>query len=730
MANDDSAGNAPIAPRSSRGHSRRTVLWILLGLGALGMGAMLLFRTAAPPQPDATKALPDPVADSDEPVVHNPGYVGIQACSPCHARRVTDFLKTGHFNACRLPEPGTMAEGFAPGRGTHASLDPAVRFEMAQSGNDFQMTTIADPPAGAQRTASRIGLVYGKGKLDEVYFSWTGNRLFELPVSWLHPSHEWGHTNLSHHSSGSFAREATTRCLECHTTWFEHTPGTANEYNPSSFLIGVTCERCHGPAREHVDFHKAHPQADTATAIVRPHRLSRERQLEVCTQCHSNATKSRKPAFTYRPGEALDTCFRTIDSKHPEGDHVANQIKYLRESKCFQKSDALTCTTCHDPHRPHEPAEEHAGDRSCLKCHQPANCTDRERLPVAVRDNCASCHMPPQVWMNVLFHTDEDKYMPPIRRFQHRIAVYPDARQTVLLEWYRTQSDEKSKREAARLSGLLVERWSKESDDRRRDYRFLAAIGAIREALRIDPTEPTRAKLRELLAIQSKLDADMNEAVYQIDRRRPAVAVDTLNAILTVKPDWAKAHGKLGTAYAMTGQNDLAQKHLQLVAKYDPEDPYGYNMLGWLAYLQDKAEESVISLRKADEIQPFDSHINYRLGLALTKWGKFSEAAERFRHVLVIDPTNAGGCQGLSNALGKLGRFAEAVPFAERAARYTEERNPDVLLSLADAYAGAGRWQDASDAADKALSRAQESDPNLVPQIRERLSEFRLRTGR
>ena len=48
----------------------------------------------------------------------------------------------------------------------------------------------------------------------------------------------------------------------------------------------------------------------------------------------------------------------------------------------------------------------------------------------------------------------------------------------------------------------------------------------------------------------------------------------------------------------MIGQDERAVEHLQAVARYDPDDPYGYNMLGWLAYLKGKGNEAVESFRR------------------------------------------------------------------------------------------------------------------------------------
>jgi hypothetical protein len=67
--------------------------------------------------------------------------------------------------------------------------------------------------------------------------------------------------------------------------------------------------------------------------------------------------------------------------------------------------------------------------------------------------------------------------------------------------------------------------------------------------------------------------------------------------------------------------------------------------------------------------------------------------------------------------------------FARRAARLTGFQNPDVLVTLAEAYADAGRPAEADETASRALAAAQASNPHMLPQIRRRLEEMRARAG-
>jgi tetratricopeptide (TPR) repeat protein len=594
---------------------------------------------------------------------------------------------------------------------------------MSRADDNFFQTAIRKTAAGEQRTQSRIDLVYGEAPNDEVYFSWRGDRLYELPVAWLHPVGDWGSASFDPEAE-DFSREVLARCLECHNTWFEHIPGTTNQYRRDSFQLGVTCEKCHGPGREHIEHHRGNPAAQAATFIVHPGDLPRERQMEVCAQCHSNAMKHRRPPNTYRPGEPLDVYFRTLITRYPEDDRVANQVEYLRESKCFQKSDSLTCISCHDPHRPKAANPPSSGFETCSACHAPDDCRERPRLPGAVKDNCVGCHMPLRSKIQVNFHTAKDPYIAPVKRWEHRIGVYPEARDELLLAWRRTQSDDAGSEEAARLARSLAQHWMQVAEERVREYRFVAAIDACRESLRFAPESPARDKLPAYIAIQEKLDSDWRLANRLLQEQRHAEAIEVLTGILTVKPDWADVHGKLGTLYATTGKRDLATQHLELVARYDPDSPYGHSMLGWLALLDGRLEESLEHYRAADEVEPRNAEINARWGMVLVRLERWSEAVERFRQVLALEPDHIEGALGLAHALSRQGEMDEAVKCALRAAELTGFQNPDVLMGLAELYAVCGRIADARATAAQALEIAETTDPSLIPMIRARLEHY------
>lgn len=685
---------------------RVVVAILFLAGGGLGLWFWLRPDGSSQQKPENEED-PDPLQ-----AVVNPGYVGIGVCAECHAERCTEFQRTRHFHAC-VPASGIASPGFAPGRGVHPTRDPTLSFEMSRSGDEYLATVSQATSQGVNRVAYPIDLAYGAGGAgDEMYFSWRDDQLYNLPLGWLYPLNRWGHTVETIEP-----REAPSGCVECHNTWAAHAPGTANRFRRSDMILSVTCERCHGPGQEHVAYHRIRPK-ETAHAITHPGHLDRERLIEVCTQCHSNV-KRRGPAFSYRPGEPLENHFHATPTRHPEEDIVANQIQYLRESKCFQESQ-MTCITCH---KPHGSSSADAIKKACLKCHAAKDCKEQPKLPAVVSQDCVGCHMPSRVWMNVRFHTSDDQFVPVAPRADHRIAIHPEAKQAVLLAHLRKQSDAQSKAQADDLAKQLADYWLKEAEQRRRANRLLGTIGALREALKVEPGDRVRRRLQSAIAEHAEFDRLVlaGNAASQGDRRE---AIAIFRRILEIKPDYVPARGELGTMYLLEGDRREAQIQLELAAESDPEDSYCRTALAALAYREGRWEEAETLFARADEIDPGNADTHYGWGTTLMKRQRWVDAEEHFRQALKLDPRHGAGSAGLSEALQRQGRAAEAIEPARRAVRWTRSENAQMLLTLAEAYAAANRTDDARKTLKEALSVANENRPDLVPTIRARLGKL------
>ncbi len=701
---------------------QRWKLWTALALVlAVGVAATITTQrrevaATRPSAPSSPKFLAD-LPQIDEVRIENPGFVGPHACAECHAKRVDEFRQTRHFQAMAVPDASVMAKAFSSKEGTWQSPDPSRRFEMRQTDGKFTQTAVSTSGRDEQWTTTEIAFLYGANAgLDDVYFGWRDdNRLFELPVSWLHNETRWGQSPFDPSRRDHCAREATPRCLECHATWFEHIPGSFNQYVPESFQLGVTCEKCHGPGREHVDFHRANKDAKTAKAITHPGKFSREQSMDLCAQCHSNAMKYRQPPLSYRPGQSLDDYFLTLQTAHPEEDHVANQ-QYVRESKCYQQSE-MTCVTCHSPHHVethHDTREPHP---SCVKCHEPSACKDHPNLPREVRNDCIGCHMPQKRKVQVFFHTDNDSYVAPVRRWEHRIAVYPEAKLEVLWNWYRSQNADDSKQQAEELGSQLVEHWEHEGDSRLESRRLLAAMDAYRNVLKYRAVPEVQTKLRQTIRRGLKKDELWYQALGLIEQNRYSEALPLLEQCREDRSDEARVLVKLGTVQAARGDRETAAKLLNEALRYDPNESGGETMLGWLAYLDGNSQDALQHFRAAEALEPRHVKLNYQIALALTQGQQFAEAKRQFEYVLTLAPNLAQAYQGLSD-LERRTNGKGAIPMAQKAVALSKAQDPYLLITLAEAYLADQQLDTAQEVADFSLAIAESRFPAAVPQIR------------
>ena len=230
-----------------------------------------------------------------------------------------------------------------------------------------------------------------------------------------------------------FARPILTACLECHTTYYQPYENAANQYHRDHYVLGVTCEKCHGPGKEHVDYHRDHPQDEQPHAIVNPSALSLERSLELCQLCHGgNPTKEIQPPFSYRPGEPLSDYYEFPESDGSQlstGVHTNTQLPRLRRSACFLESESMTCIDCHNPHQ-HERGNKRLFSERCIRCHEPPECGKFEQLGEQLAENCIDCHMLSVEMSDIKLASQGKKVVPTMR--DHYIAVWDDATEEYL----------------------------------------------------------------------------------------------------------------------------------------------------------------------------------------------------------------------------------------------------------------------------------------------------------
>lgn len=328
---------------------------------------------------------------------HGRNFVGDSACRACHAAITDSYLHTAHHLTSQLPSKDSIAGSFAPDSNLLKTSNPDLHFRMDVRAAGFYETAIFWQPPDEKTRSERIDFVTGSGEKGQTYLYWRGNQLFQLPVSYWTELHGWVNSPGFSDGVADFDRPIVPRCLECHASYFASVPSpkAENLYLKTDFVLGISCERCHGPGRAHVQKQRLKSaSASGEPAIVNPATLPRDRQMEVCAQCHGGIGEQLAPAFTYTAGQPLEN-FNKLQKPDEDArvDVHGNQVALTQRSRCYQSSQ-MTCTTCHDVHAPErQPA---AYSEKCLQCHKEKDCGEFSKLGGKIRENCIDCHMPVQ----------------------------------------------------------------------------------------------------------------------------------------------------------------------------------------------------------------------------------------------------------------------------------------------------------------------------------------------
>jgi tetratricopeptide (TPR) repeat protein len=312
---------------------------------------------------------------SDHPESPEPAsYVGISRCGECHARIFRDQRASRHAQTFHLKND--LAELKLPGRPLPDPARPDVTHSVASQGPDLVYSTQM-PDA---RLQAIVAFVLGSG--DRAMTLVGRDReggWHELRMTRYGPIAGWdvtpGH-DLKPHSGREFLgkpqdADMLRRCLSCHTT-------RARLNLPSGEILhaderGFACERCHGPAGNHLaamDLHFGDP------AIGRPRLASSAAVNALCGQCHSAEGR----------GVGVDN------------PNLARfQVTALGLSRCSTSGrEPLSCLACHSPHRNAETAPAYY-EAKCLECHSPGRgttATAAAACPVNATQGCVGCHMP------------------------------------------------------------------------------------------------------------------------------------------------------------------------------------------------------------------------------------------------------------------------------------------------------------------------------------------------
>ena len=210
------------------------------------------------------------------------------------------------------------------------------------------------------------------------------------------------------------------------------------------------------------------------------------------------------------------------------------------------------------------------------------------------------------------------------------------------------------------------------------------AIAAFREALRLDPAFADAhaslglallqsgdagavEHLEKAVALRAVPEWQYNLALAQTRLGHPGAAQEALRAAIAGRPDFAPAHGLLGTLLMQQGDAAAAETAFRSALAAGANGADVHNNLGAALMALGRFDEAESSLRSSLALDPRLAHAWNNLGNVARRTGRHPEAESSFREAVRIEPAFAPAWMNLGNALRESGRYDEAIAALGRA---------------------------------------------------------------
>jgi nitrate/TMAO reductase-like tetraheme cytochrome c subunit len=368
-------------------------------------------------------------------------YAGSKTCITCHRSLTDSYTHNNHYRTSSPASTAALTKLVPSSPNRFYFTDSSY---VALEGDEhalFQSHVVG----GQKKESGSFDIVFGSAEKAQTFGYWRDSTLYELPLTFFAGMNLWANSPGFPVSHARFNRVIISRCFECHASYVNASLvqtgalSVSERLDKNSIVYGIDCERCHGPALQHVRFQRENPAVKTAKYITSIRSLPRQRQMDLCATCHSGNDQSlQRSLFAFVPGDTLSHYyFPGYGERSPEPDVHGKQVQLLQSSLCYQRSE-MTCTTCHDPHGGAAgPAGVVGGARTtfvaqCMDCHgQSAHAVaiqkeneQKKRDFNLTGASCIDCHMPLQPSKTIYFNNGaESKNIPYFLR-THKIAIY------------------------------------------------------------------------------------------------------------------------------------------------------------------------------------------------------------------------------------------------------------------------------------------------------------------
>ncbi len=660
-------------------------------------------------------------------------FVGGQTCQSCHAQEWDEWQGSPHDYAIAEADSSSVRADF--NNTTFQKGDGTYRF--FREGDSYMVEA---PGPDGEPTVYKISYTFGWEPLQQYLVDFGKGKLQALQVAWNVEEGEWYSLQEEEnpqpgdwlHWTGA-SMNWNTMCADCHSTNLqENYIAEADSFHTTWSVIDVSCEACHGPGEEHVEFMNS-PEAQNASIeriredVNLAANVSQNSQINTCAPCHS---LRQTLTDEYIHGEEFLNHFDPM-LPHPGNYFADGQIRgevYVYGSFLQSKMHAngVKCTDCHNPHTL-ELKEPLTDNKLCMSCHVPEYNSPEHHFHEMNTEasQCVNCHMTGRTYMGIDFRRDHSFRVPrPDQSAQFGTPnACNDCHTDQSAEWAAQAVDDWYGDRPQHFTDVLLEADTASSDNIRvrTQLKDLIADTSQPDIIRATaiwysghfPNSGSTDLIRESLESESALVR--NSAAKAVQNLPPEMRTLVLRKSLTDSLKAVRMSSMqnlvsftaedFGVAYQDHFRDALQEyKNYLEVNRYFPQ---GEMNRGQFYEQRGDTEKAIQAYQSALERDSQFNPARINLAFIYNGQGQNDRAEELLRKVIEQKPENGQAYYSLALLLSEEERIEEAVDYFQRASELIPQQSR-VFYNLAIANQTLGRPK----AAENAYLDAIELEPN------------------
>ena len=368
----------------------------------------------------------------------------MESCKSCHQEQYQQWQGSHHDLAMQEASVKTVLGNFSEKKFLKDGVLSTFfiqneRFMVNTDGPDGKLHDYEISYTFGVYPLQQYMVKFPKGKIQVLDIAWDSRKIIDGGQRWfsLHPDESIKADDVLHWTGPNL--NWNYMCADCHSTNLKKNYNSSEKsYNTQYDAINVSCEACHGPASEHLNWaNKDNKESEINKGLTinfpsvkdrhwtinkttqkpqkNTHSTSKNKHLEVeqCAKCHSRRAQLDD---NFVPGDNFRDHYLpsllTESLYYPDGkikDEVYVYGSFV-QSKMYQQG--VTCSDCHNTHNLElkEP-----GDLVCQQCHLPASYKTPEHhfhKEQSTGSSCIACHMPAKIYMGVDERNDHSFRIP------------------------------------------------------------------------------------------------------------------------------------------------------------------------------------------------------------------------------------------------------------------------------------------------------------------------------